>query len=147
MGNSDELTRLLTRWRDGDPQAADEPWTRANDELRRLAAHYMRGERRDHTLQATALVNEVYLRFFASKPIQCQDRVHFFALAGRQIRHILVNHARDHQALKRGGHRVRLSLSALDGLGLRMEPDVLDVELALEKLEKLDSRAAQAVEL
>lgn len=147
MQNPHDLTGLLVRWRDGEPKAAEELWTRANDELRRLAAHYMRSERRDHTLQATALVNEVFLRFFSSRPVPCEDRVHFFALAGRQIRHILVNHARDRQAMKRGGRRVRLSLSELDGLGRAMEPELLDVELALQKLEQLDSRAAQAVEL
>src|SRR5688572_4041973 len=147
MQKSHDLTGLLVLWRNGEPQAADELWTRANDELRRLAAHYMRSERRDHTLQATALVNEVFLRFFTSQPIQWQDRAHFFALAGRQMRHILVNHARDRQAMKRGGRRVRLSLSELNGLGRPMEPDVLEVELALQKLEELDSRAAQAVEL
>jgi len=147
MKNSHDLTRLLVRWREGEPRAAEELWTRANGELRRLAAHYMRSERRDHTLQATALVNELFLRFFTSQPVQCQDRVHFFALAGQQIRHILVNHARDRQAMKRGGRRVRLSLSELNGLGRQMEPDVLDLELALQKLEQLDSRAAQAVEL
>ena len=147
MQNPHKLTGLLVRWRAGDPLAGEELWASANDELRRLAAHYLRSERRDHSLQATALVNEVFLKFFSSQPVHCQDRAHFFALAGRQIRHILVNHARDRQAMKRGGRRVRLSLSELDGLGRAMEPELLDVDLALQKLEQLDSRAAQAVEL
>lgn len=147
MQKPHNLTGLLARWREGEPQAAEELWTRTNDELRRLAAHYMRNERRDHTLQATALVNEVYLRFFSARPITLQDRAHFFALAGRQIRQILLNYARDRQAAKRGGRRVRLSLSELNGLGQPMEPQVLDVELALQKLEQLDARAARTVEL
>ena len=147
MEKAHNLTGLLARWREGEPQAAEELWTRTNDELRRLAAHYMRNERRDHTLQATALVNEVYLRFFSAKPIPLHDRAHFFALAGKQIRQILLNYARDRQAAKRGGRRVKLSLNELNGLGHAMEPQVLEVELALQKLEQLDARAARAVEL
>jgi RNA polymerase sigma factor (TIGR02999 family) len=141
------LTELLLGWREGDRQAADRLMTVLYDELRRLAGHYMRQERSDHTLQATALVHELYLRLFASEKIEWQNRAHFFAVAAQQLRRILVNHARDRQAQKRGGKRVRLSLTEVNGLAEPSDEDLLDLEDALTKLEAIDSRAAQVVEL
>jgi RNA polymerase sigma factor (TIGR02999 family) len=116
-------------------------------ELHGMAAHYMRQERSGHTLQATALVNELYIRLFASTGIDWQNRAHFFAVAAQQLRRILVNHARDRQAEKRGGKRVRLSLTEVNGLAQPVEEDLLDLDEALTRLQEIDSRAAQVVEL
>lgn len=121
--------------------------TTVYDELRRLAAHYMRQERPDHTLQATALVHELYLRLFQSEPVEWQNRAHFFAVAAQALRRILVNHARDRQAQKRGGKQVRLSLTDVNGLAEPAEHDLLEIEEALARLEQLDPRAARVVEL
>src|SRR5438270_926262 len=100
-----QLTQLLLRWRDGDRDAADDLAGLVYDQLRHVAAGYMRSERASHTLQPTALVNELYLRLFRSKPVAWQGRAHFFAVAAQQLRRILVNHARDRVAGKRGGQQ------------------------------------------
>jgi RNA polymerase sigma factor (TIGR02999 family) len=145
--DSAPLTELLLGWRQGDRQAADRLATMVHGELHVLAAHYMRQERSDHTLQATALVNELYIRLFASTGIDWQNRAHFFAVAAQQLRRILVNHARDRQAAKRGGKRVRLSLTEVHGLAQPAEEDLLELDEALARLQQIDSRAAQVVEL
>ena len=148
MGEGQEsVTTLLTNWREGDQHAAEKVVTVVYDELRRLAAHYMRAERPDHTLEATALVHEMYMRLVASEPVPWQSRAHFFAVAAQQLRRILVNHARDRHAEKRGGKRVKLSLSFVNGVAQPCEQDVLDLEQALERLEQLDARAARVIEL
>ena len=115
--------------------------------LRRLAQRYMQQERVGHTLQATALVHETYLRIFGSKPVQWQNRAHFFAVAARQMRRILVDHARAAHAGKRGGCRVKLSLEDVPGLSQERDEDLLILEEALKRLESLDPRAARVVEL
>src|SRR4029078_910256 len=136
------LTSLLVRWRAGDEQARDRIVEATYDELRRMAGRHMRQERRDHTLEPGALVNELYLRLCASGPVEWQNRAHFFAVAAQQLRRILVNHARDRHAGKRGRKRVKLSLSYVHGIAEPCEQDLLDLEDALERLEQLDSRAA-----
>jgi RNA polymerase sigma factor (TIGR02999 family) len=141
------LTTLLQRWRSGDADAGEQLVGSVYSALRRLAAHYLRGERKDHTLSATDLVHELYIRLSASTPIDWQDRSHFFAVAAQQLRRILVNYARDRQALKRGGKQVKLALSEVSVLAQPSEPDVLDVDEALLRLEALDERAARVVEL
>ena len=108
----ESLTALLVSWRQGDQAAAEKLIATVYDELRRLAGRYMREERPGHTLQATALVHELYLKLFQGEPVEWQNRAHFFAIAARQLRRIVVNHARDRQAGKRGGKRLQLSLSA-----------------------------------
>jgi RNA polymerase sigma-70 factor (ECF subfamily) len=148
MGEGQEsVTTLLTHWRQGDQSAADRLASTVYDELRRLAAHYMRAERADHTLDPTALVHEMYLKLIASEPVAWQNRAHFFAVAAQQLRRILVNHARDRHAAKRGGKRVKLSLSYLHGVAQPCEQDLLDLEDALERLEQLDPRVARVIEL
>lgn len=141
------LTQLLQDWRQGNRQAGDQLMTILYDELRHLAGHYMRQERGEHTLQATALVNELYLRLSAAEGLEWQNRAHFFAVAAQQLRRILVNHARDRQAQKRGGKRIRLSLTDVNGLAEPADEDLLDLEEALAKLSEIDARAAQVVEL
>ena len=143
--NSHLLTSLLLRWRAGDLAAGDQLMDVTYAELRKLAARHMRSERRGHTLQATALIHELYIRLFAADPVHWESRTHFFAVAARQLRRIVVNYARDRQAAKRGGRQVRLSLSDVS-LAVRTN-DVLEVDEALRRLEQLDSRAAQVVEL
>jgi RNA polymerase sigma factor (TIGR02999 family) len=117
------------------------------DELRQLAHRYMRSERPDHTLQTTALVNEAYLRLADQTNPQWQDRIHFFAVAARMMRHILVDYARGRQRVKRGagGMKVELSEEALV-IGAQAE-QVVDLNDALERLAELDRRASQVVEL
>jgi RNA polymerase sigma factor (TIGR02999 family) len=147
MPDTTHFSELLRGWRNGDKRAADELMDTAYEELRRLAAHFMKQERPDHTLQATALVNELYVRLFASEPVAWQDRAHFFAVAARQLRRILVNHARDRRAGKRGAGALRLSLSDVKGINKPLNEDLLAVDQALSRLEQLDKRAGQVGEL
>ena len=145
--NPETVTRLLANWREGDPSAAEKLIDSVYKELRQLAGYYMRDEREDHTLQPTALVHEMFLRLSQSEPISWQNRAHFFAVAAQQLRRILVNHARDRQADKRGGKRVKLTLSYLNGLSQAREQDVLELNEALDRLENFEPRAARVIEL
>jgi RNA polymerase sigma factor (TIGR02999 family) len=146
-GDSAELTTLLREWRAGSLDAGNQLMTAAHDNLRRLAAHYLQGERRDATVQATELVSELYVKLFSSGAVAWQDRAHFFAVAGRQLRRILVDHARARRAAKRGGDQARVSLTQIQGLAQPVALDVLEVDEALCRLELLDARAAAGVEL
>jgi RNA polymerase sigma-70 factor (ECF subfamily) len=147
MTKTTHVSELLRRWRHGDKRAADRLMDTAYEELRRLAAHFMKQERRGHTLQPTALVNEMYLKLFKADPVEWQSRAHFFAVAAQQLRRILVNHARDRQAGKRGGKRLRLSLSEVNGFAQPREQDLLELDQALAHLEKVDPRVARVIEL
>ena len=142
-----KLTVLLRNWRDGDQTSAEQVMELAYSELRRLASHYLRAERPNHTLNATALVNEMYMRLAASEPIDWQNRAHFFAVAATQLRRVLVNYARDRQAQKRGGKQVKLSLTEVGELAQPEELDLMSLDEALTDLGKLDPRAAKVVEL
>ena len=143
----EQLTTLLMDWRQGNEGAGQQLITVAYQQLRRLAAYYLRQERPDHTLQATALVHELYIRLFSSKPVEWQNRAHFFAVAAQQLRRILVDHARNAQAEKRGGKCLKLSLTEADVVLQHSGVDLLDINDALQRLERLDPRAAQVVEL
>jgi len=146
--DSEKLTTLLLDWRQGNQEAGRQLIDVAYRQLRRLAAHYLRLERPDHTLQATALVHELYIRLFSSEPITWQNRAHFFAVAAQQLRRILVDHARNVQAEKRGGKRMKLSLTEADHVALQQKDvDLVGIHEALERLEQLDPRAASIVEL
>jgi len=146
-GNS-EVTQLLQRWREGDPEVLDTLIPLVYDQLHAIAAGYMRRERDDHTLQPTALVNEVYLRLLNQRKITWHDRVHFFVFAARMMRNILKDHARAHLADRRGGADViRLPLSdEVAWVGTSPE-QLLDLNRALDHLEQMDPRKAQLVEL
>jgi len=147
---SKDVSAILSAWGEGDQSAGEELIGIVYQELRRLAAHYLADEREGHTLQPTALVHELYLKLFSSKPLQLNDREHFLAVAARQLRRIVVDHARNKQAQKRGGHQATISLNDAAGdRGLLVPVDarVIDLDQALEGLEKLDSRAAHVVEL
>ena len=142
-----EMTQLLAAWSDGDREALDRLLPLVEDELHRLAHHYMNRERGGHTLQTTALVNEAYLRLIDQNSVAWQNRAQFFGIAAQMMRRILVNHARDRHADKRGGDAIRLSLD--DAISFFEERDVNLVALsdALEQLAKLDLRQSQIVEL
>ena len=128
-------TELLLAWSRGDASAFDRLVPLVHDELRRLARRYMRRERPDHTLQATALVNEVYLRMIAVSRVHWQNRAHFFAIAARVMRRILVDSARRHRASQRGGAMQQVSLDeALVPSAVR-HPDLVALDEALKRLE------------
>ncbi|HYE73886.1 MAG TPA: sigma-70 family RNA polymerase sigma factor [Blastocatellia bacterium] len=144
-----EVTRLLVAWREGNQSALDELLPMVYDELRRIARRYLSRESPGHTLQATALVNEAYLRLVNQQNLDWQNRAHFFAVAARVMRHLLVDHARSYQYAKRGGGAVQVTLNeALDVSAQSNEiADVLALDEALEKLAKVDPRKCQLIEL
>jgi RNA polymerase sigma factor (TIGR02999 family) len=131
--------------REGDSAAREQVAAAFYDELRRLARRRMQSEDRSHTLQPTALVNEAYLRLL-SGPVAINDRTHFFAIAAQTMRRVLVDHARQKRAEKRGGRAVRVTLQHLEALPAA-GVDVLALEEALSQLAVLDPRAAKVVEL
>ncbi len=147
MAHSSSLdtTRLLLAWRAGDEQALAQLTALVHDELRRLAARYMRRERADHTLQATALVNEVYLQLIDQRQVDWQNRAHFIGVAARLMRQILVDHARAHAALKRGP--AALPLDEALGVPAQTTPDVLALDDALRDLARFDERKSRIIEL
>ena len=141
-----DVTTLLVAWRDGDEAALEQLIPLVHEELRRLAARYMRGERSGHTLQPTALVNEAFLRLVEVKHVQWQSRAHFLAISARMMRRILVDVARSKRYQKRGGGAQRVSLSGID---LSDEPthDLVAIHDALDALAAIDARKGQVVEL
>jgi RNA polymerase sigma factor (TIGR02999 family) len=141
------LTLLLNRMRRGDPSAADQAVAVVYQELHRIAVREMRGERPGHTLQATALINEVYLRLIAAGSLEIQNRGHFFAVASQQMRRVLVDHARAENAQRRGGGATLVDLDALSLGSPQRSIDMLELDEALRELERLEPRAAQIVEL
>ncbi len=142
----DAVTDLLLRWRGGEHEAIDELMQAVYPELHRLAARYLRGERHDHTLQPTALVNEAYLRLVGSD-VDYNDRIHFLAIAARVMRRVLVDHAKARRTQKRGGERLRVTLSEARLGAAGAAPDVLALDEALERLASLDERKSRVVEL
>ena len=146
-GPQEPVTSLLSKWRSGDAEAGEVLVSAVYSELRRLAAHYLRDERPDHTLQPTALVNEMFLRLFQAQPVEWRNRAHFFAVAAQQLRRILVNHARDRHAKKRGGKQVKVELREDAGISEPREQDLLELDDALTRLGHIDPRCAQVIEL
>ena len=143
----DRVTQLLQQWSHGDDAALVKLTPLVYAELRRLAHHYMEGERPNHTLQTTALVNEAYLRLADQTTPNWQSRAHFFAVAARGMRRILVSYARSNRAQKRGGGAARIELDEAAILSPEQSIDIVDLHEALERLSTLDSRKAQVVEL
>ena len=142
-----EITGLLVAWSEGDATALDRLVPFVYEELHRLARHYMHGERPDHTLQTTALVNEAYLRLVRWKDVQWQNRAHFFAVAAQMMRRILVDFARDRQYLKRGGGALRVPLSEAAAFVEERSTDLVALDEVLTALAKTDPRKAQIVEM
>jgi RNA polymerase sigma factor (TIGR02999 family) len=144
----DDLTTLLGRWRGGTPADEERLLDAVHGELRRTAAAYMRRERPDHTLQPTALVNEAYIRLTKERDVTWVDRAHFFGIAARVMRQVLVDHARKHRARKRGmGARSNRSVSKLADPASGPDIDVLALHDAVCELAALDPRQAAIVEL
>lgn len=141
-----DLTELLADWRSGSREAGNQLIQAVYDHLHRLAARSLHQERPGHTLDATALVNELYVKLFSAEPVEWHDRAHFFAVVAQQLRRILVDYARAARAEKRGGNRVRVSLTAADSPAV-IDRDILEIDEALRRLEELDPRAAAGVEL
>jgi len=145
MSETHEVTRLLAEWAKGNPGALNELMPLVYRELRQLAASYLRKERHGHTLQPTALVHEAYLRLVDQTNPTCQSGSHFYGVAARLMRQILVDHARRKHAGKRGG----LKVSLVEAVSFQPERsgDLVALDNALQALEKIDPRKCQAVEL
>jgi RNA polymerase sigma factor (TIGR02999 family) len=141
------VTELLHAWNGGDEAAWEELVPLVEAELRRLARAYLRRERRGHTLQATALVNELFLRFGAAPKLQWQDRAHFVGVSARLMRRILVDHARARGFAKRGGGARRVTLDEMQHVALPPSLDIVALDRALVQLAVVDSRKSQVVEL
>jgi RNA polymerase sigma-70 factor, ECF subfamily len=141
------VTELLTQWSQGNDAALAELTPLVYEELRRLAHHYMEGERADHMLQTTALVNEAYLRLADQTNPNWQSRAHFVAVAALAMRRILVSYARSNRAQKRGGGAARIGLDEAAVMSPEQSNEIVDVHEALEKLGTLDERKARVVEL
>jgi len=145
---SSPVTELLVRWRDGDREALESLMPLVYGELRGLAHHYLQRERSDHTLQSTALVHEAYLRLTGQNAPQWQNRAHFFGIAARVMRQILVEYARAHGAAKRGGAGVcRLTLDEALEIQQTAAVDVIALDGALDRLSELDPQQSRIVEL
>lgn len=141
------VTQLLEQWRNGDEAACGELITLLYKELRGLAGSYLQAEREGHTLRPTALVHELYLKLAGAAPLALKDRGHFLAIAARQMRRLLVDYARQASAQKRGGIRVDLDFDLSQPGGLAAGWDAGDLNEALDRLEKVDERAARVIEL
>jgi RNA polymerase sigma factor (TIGR02999 family) len=142
-----EVTQLLANWSRGDQAAFERLTPLIYEELRRLARHYMERQSPGHTLQTTALVNEAYLRLADQRRPNFTGRSHFFAVAAKAMRQILVDHARASLRLKRGGSADKVELDEAALISPEQPTAILDLDDALEKLATIDSRAAQGVEL
>jgi RNA polymerase sigma factor (TIGR02999 family) len=141
------VTRLLGELADGHSSAVDRLLPLVYEELRRLAASYLRRERAGHTLQPTALVHEAYVRLVRQTEANWRDSTHFYAVAATAMRRILVNHAERKRAAKRGGHCDRVALGDVETPGDSAGVDLLAIDEALERLQKLDERQCRIVEL
>jgi RNA polymerase sigma factor (TIGR02999 family) len=142
-----ETTQLLRAWASGNRNALDALTPRVYQELRRLAGHYMRGERPGNTLQTTALVHEAFLRLIDGNSVEWQDRAHFFAVCAQVMRRILLDHARRRLAAKRGGAVLRINVDDALDLSVRRDRELIALDEALEQLSQVDPRKARIVEL
>lgn len=142
-----EVTQLLRAWGNGDHRALDELTPLVESELHRLAHRYMSRENPGHTLQTTALVNEVYLKLVNIQDMTWQDRAHFFAISARMMRHILTDFARSRQFQKRGGAALHVTLDEALIVSPEQDADIVALDEALGQLAALDERKSQVVEL
>lgn len=141
------VTSLLRQWSGGDAGAREQLAPIVYEELRRLAHYHLRRERSGHTLQTTALVHEVYLRFCSQDDLQWEDRAHFFAVSARMMRRILVDYARRRGADKRGAEAVHVAIDEALTIPLQQPLDLIALDGALEQLAQFDARKCQVVEL
>jgi RNA polymerase sigma factor (TIGR02999 family) len=147
LGATPDITLLLRQVGDGHPGAVDALFTLVYEQLRALAGDQVRDLPGNHTLQPTALIHEAYLRMVRAEELEVRDRAHFFALAARVMRQLLVDHCRQRRARKRGGGRARVELSELEGPAEMHLDAVLDLDAALAGLAALDERKSRVVEL
>ncbi len=147
MTNSSNVTALLDVWNEGDASALDRLMDIVQQELRHIAAHLLKSERADHTLQPTAVVNELYLKLTGQRRLAWHNRAEFFAVAARMMRRILVDHARRHGACKRGSDVYRFALDDAVNFPAELAPDVLALDDALIDLERLSPQQARIVEM
>src|ERR1700752_657214 len=145
--SSQSITQLLSRWAEGDKNALEQLTPLVYDELHRLAVNYLRRERREHTLQPTALGNELYLKIFAQQRSRWRNRAQFFGVAAQLMRRILVDHARAHYTSKRGGDRFCVSVGKIPAFGAQPDAALLALHEILNRLEALDPSQARIVEL
>jgi RNA polymerase sigma-70 factor, ECF subfamily len=141
------ITQLLKDWANGDQSAGDQLMILVYDELHRMAHQHMRKERPGHTLQTSALVNQAYVRLVDQKNVQWQNRAHFFAIAARMMRRILVDHARSRQYAKHGGDACHVSLDEVVIVSEERATDIVALDDALVRLAAIDPRKTQIVEL
>jgi RNA polymerase sigma factor (TIGR02999 family) len=142
-----EITQLLAEWTDGNQSALDELYPLVYDELHRLARRYMSRERKDHTLQTTALINEAYVRLVDQKNVHWANRSHFFAISAQIMRRILIDHARRHAYAKRGGGAQQVSLDEAAAVTSGIGSEMIRLDEALKMLAEMDPRRSQVVEL
>lgn len=141
------VTKLLRQWSEGDQSVLNELTPLVYQELRRLANSYLRRERPGHTLQPTALIHEAYLRLMDQGQPEWRSRSHFFSFAAHLMRQILVDHARTHNAAKRGGSGQRVPMDEAQALAPERDPELLALDEALTRLEQFDERKARVLEL
>jgi RNA polymerase sigma factor (TIGR02999 family) len=142
-----EVTRLLADWAHGDRSALDKLFPLVHAELRRIARRQMSQERAGHTLQATALVNEAYLKLAGREGFEWHDRAHFYAVCAQVMRHILIDHARGHARDKRGGGAIQVSLNEVAVMPAEQAGDFVALDEALRALEAIDPQKGRLVEL
>lgn len=141
------ITQLLKQWRNGDQAAFDQLVPLVYDELHHIAKRAMGHQPAGHSLQTTALVNEAYMRLCDSPQVEWQDRAHFFAVAARVMRHLLVDHARAQSVAKRGGGKTQLSLDEVAAVAVEWPEELLALDEALERLAAFDSQKSRIVEM
>lgn len=142
-----EVTQLLADWGRGDKSAFDKLFPLVHEELRRIAQRQMNHERPGHTLQATALVNEAYLKLAGNEGFEWRDRAHFYAVCAQVMRHVLIDHARAHARDKRGGGAVQVSLNDAIALSEQRAEELVALDEALRSLEHLDPQKGRIVEM
>jgi RNA polymerase sigma factor (TIGR02999 family) len=142
-----DITQLLLKWSEGSAAALEDLIPLISPELRRLARKYMQRENPAHTLQTSALINEAYVRLISQQGVEWQNRSHFFAVASQVMRHILIDHARKHQVVKRGGGLLRVSLDETAVASHERASEFVALDEALTKLALVDSRKSRIVEM
>ena len=147
QNSTENFTQMLKDARNGKRESLDEFLPLVYDELKRIAAYKLASERSNHTLQATALVHEAYIRLIDQHSVDWQNRAHFFAIASEMMRRILVNYAESHNAKKRGDGKTLISLDDVDDLAMDSEVDLIFLDNALKELAEFDEAQARIVEL
>jgi RNA polymerase sigma factor (TIGR02999 family) len=147
MPSSSELTQLLIEWRNGSQSALERLVPLVEKELHRIAHRYMRRENPGHTLQTSDLVNEAFIGLMGQKRVQWQNRAHFYGIAAKIMRRILLNYVRDQSRIKRGGGAIQISLSGVDIMSAEKSVELIALDDALNRLAIIDERKSNVVEL